>query len=210
MTRRDPPARLYLTTPARIEPETLAAAAGQALATGTVACLRLDLGAAPEDAWREAGARLRPVTETHDVALVIADHYRLVEPLGLDGVHLGSSRTPVREVRRALGGDRIVGAFAGGSRHVAMTLAEAGADYVSLGPVGEVGALGDGTRVEDDVFAWWAEMIETPVVAEGGVTVEDAARLRQWADFIVPEPGVWDAAEGVEAALARYSEALAG
>ena len=210
MTRRDPPARLYLVTPAQIEPEALAEAAGRALKTRAVACLRLDLGAAPEEAWRAAAARLRPVAEAHDVALVIAEHYRLVEPLGLDGVHLGSSRTPVREVRKALGADRIVGAFAGASRHVAMTLAEAGADYVSLGPVGEVGALGDGTRAEDALFEWWAEMIETPVVAEGGVSAEDAARLARWADFVVPDAGIWDAPEGIEAALARYAEALAG
>ncbi len=208
MTRSDTPARLYLVTPAQLAPEGFAEIAERALATRTVACLRLDLGAAPEEAWRRAAARLLPVTQAQDVALVIADHYRLVEPLGLDGVHLGSSRTQVRDVRKALGADRIVGVFAGASRHVGMTAAEAGADYVSLGPVGEVGALGDGTRAGDDLFEWWAAMIETPVVAEGGVTVADAWRLAKWADLVVPDVGVWDAPEGVEAALARYAEAL--
>lgn len=202
--------RLYLVTPARFEPGPFAALAGRALATGWVACLRLDLGAAPEAAWREAAKALLPVAQRHEVALVIADHYRLVAPLGLDGVHLGSSRTPVREVRKALGADRIVGAFAGASRHAGMAVAEAGADYVALGPVGDVGALGEGTQAADELFQWWAEMIETPVVAEGGVRPEDAARLRDWADFMVPDPGVWDAAEGVEAALERYAAVLAG
>ena len=208
MTRREAPARLYLVTPAQTAPEFLATPAERALATGLVACLRLDLGAAPEEAWRAAADRLRPVAHAQDVALVIAEHYRLVEPLGLDGVHLGSSRTPVREVRKALGRDRVVGVFAGASRHVGMTVAEAGADYVALGPVGEVGALGDGTRADDTLFRWWAEMIETPVVAEGGVTPGDAARLAQWADFVVPDVGVWDDPEGIEAALTRYAEAM--
>jgi thiamine-phosphate pyrophosphorylase len=124
-------------------------------------------------------------------------------------VHLTASRTPIREVRKALGPDRIVGAFAGTSRHIAITLAEAGADYVALGPVGETGALGDGSRAGDDLFQWWSEMIETPVVAEGGVTPADAARLAPFADFVVPDPGVWTAPEGIEAALAPYAEALA-
>ena len=90
-----------------------------------------------------------------------------------------------------------------------MTLAEAGADYVSLGPVGDTGGLGDGSRAEDELFHWWAEMIETPVVAEGGVTPSDAARLAAYADFIVPDPAVWSAPPGIETALAPYAEALA-
>lgn len=207
-TGPEPPARLYLATPPQLEPEPFKALLDRALATGQVACLRLDLGPAPEAAWRTAASALQPVAHAHDVALVIAEHHRLVEPLGLDGVHLATSRTTVREARRVLGPDRIVGAFAGASRHLAMTLAEAGADYIALGPVGEIGALGDGTRADDELFEWWSEMIETPVVAEGGVTPEDAARLADRADFVVPDLGVWDAPEGIEAALARYAEAL--
>jgi thiamine-phosphate pyrophosphorylase len=149
------------------------------------------------------------VANAREVALVIADHHRLVVPLGLDGVHLGASRVPVREVRKVLGPDRIIGGFGGVSRHIGIALAEAGADYVALGPVGETGALGDGSRAEDALFQWWAEVIETPVVAEGGVTPDDAARLSPFADFVVPDPGVWTAPEGIEAALAPYAKALA-
>jgi hypothetical protein len=143
MNGAEAPARLYLVTPVDFDPEPFAALAARALAAHGVACLRLDLGAAPEEQWRVAANHLLPVAHAHDVALVIADHHRLVAPLGLDGVHLTASRTPIREVRKALGPDRIVGAFAGTSRHIAITLAEAGADYVALGPVGETGALGD-------------------------------------------------------------------
>ncbi|MHA1528925.1 MAG: thiamine phosphate synthase [Alphaproteobacteria bacterium] len=209
MTRTAPPARLYLVTPEDFEPEPFAALVDRALAAHPVACLRLDLGAAPEEQWRVAANHLLAVAHAHDVALVIADHHRLVAPLGLDGVHLGTSRVPVREVRRALGPDRIIGAHAGISRHIGITLANAGADYVALGPVGETGALGDGSRAGDALFQWWAEVIETPVVAEGGVTPADAVRLAPFADFVVPDPGVWTAPEGIEAALAPYVEALA-
>jgi thiamine-phosphate pyrophosphorylase len=177
MSKTDAPARLYLVTPQVFEPEPFAALAGRALAAHGVACLRLDLGQAPEEMWRTAANYLLPVAHAHDVALVIAEHHRLVVPLGLDGVHLGASRTPVREVRKSLGPDRIVGAFGGATRHIAMTLAEAGADYVAIGPVNARGALGDGTLAEDSLFEWWSEMIETPSVAEGGVTPADAVRL---------------------------------
>ena len=209
MTKADTPARLYLVTPQAFEPEPFAALAGRALAAHPVACLRLDLGQAPEEKWRTAANHLLPVAHAHDVALVIAEHHRLVAPLGLDGVHLGASRTPVREVRKALGPDRIVGAYGGVTRHLAMTLADAGADYVALGPVHASGALGDGSLAGDSLFEWWSEMIETPAVAEGGVTPADAARLSAFADFVVPDPAVWSDKAGIEAALAPYAAALA-
>jgi thiamine-phosphate pyrophosphorylase len=203
------PARLYRVTPRDFEPQSFSLLVERALAAHPVACFRLDLGAAPEEQWRAAANYLLPVAHARDVALVIVDHHRLVTPLGLDGVHLAASRTPVREVRKALGADRIIGAFGGVSRHTGMTLAEAGADYVAFGPVGEPGGLGDGDRAGDEIFEWWAEMVEIPVVAEGGATPADAARLAPFADFVAPDPAVWSAPEGIEAALAPYAAALA-
>lgn len=208
MTRAAPPARLYLVTPRDFEPEPFAALADRALAAHGVACLRLDLGAAPEEQWRAAANYLLPVAHAHEVALVIVDHHRLVAPLGLDGVHLAASRTPIRDLRKALGSDRIIGAFAGVSRHIGMALAEAGADYVAFGPVGDPGGLGDGSRAESAIFEWWSEMIEIPIIAEGGATPTDAVRLARFADFVVPDPAVWSAPEGIEAALAPYAAAL--
>ena len=210
MTSHDQPARLYLVTPAKLDPERAAETLGKLLATGAVACVRLDLGEGlGEEDWIRAANHLLPACHAADVPLVIAEHHRLVAPLGLDGVHLGRSRTPLRDVRKALGRERIVGAFGGAERHRAMTLAEAGADYVSLGPLRDLDKLGDGALAGDELFAWWAEMIEVPVVAEGGVTVEDAARLAATADFFVPEPSaIWNAPDPV-AALNAFAAALA-
>ncbi len=202
-----PGERLYLVTPSQIEPETFVPLLGRALATGSVACVRLDLDAAPEADWRAAANHLLPVCHAADVPLIVAEHWRLVAPLGLDGVHLGSGRTPIREVRKALGPDRIVGAFAGTSRHLGMTLAEAGADYVVFGPVGETGFLGDADRAPDELFAWWSEMIETPCVAEGGLVEADAARLSAVADFIVPDRRFWDGPDPL-ARLSAFAAAL--
>lgn len=202
-----PPPRIYLVTPPRLDPADWAPLLARLLAGQAVACVRLDLGTAPEDDWRQAANHLIGPCHDADVPLVVAGHPRLVEPLGLDGVHLGPGGGNIRKLRKEFGPDRIIGAFAGASRHVAMSLAEAGADYVALGPVGDTGALGPEDRADDDLFAWWAEMIETPVVAEGGLTPADAARLAPHTDFIVPGPGLWQAADPV-AALAEYVAAL--
>lgn len=200
-------ARLYLITPAVFDPTAFADTLKAALDAAPVACVRLAMDGA-EPAIRRAADTLQPVCAAADVALTILDHVRLVEPHGLDGAHLSdASPAAIRKARATLGPDRIVGAHGGATRHRAMTAAEAGADYVALGPVA-AGALGDGVEADAALFDWWAEMIETPSVAEGGLTPELAAALSDSADFFAPRRSVWEAPEGPAAALRAYLKAV--
>ncbi len=89
----------------------------------------------------------------------------------------------MRKVRKDLGQDAIIGAYCHTSSHDGMTAGEAGADYVSFGPVRETG-LGTGEPATDDLFQWWSEMVEVPVIAEGALTYERAAELAGIVDFI--------------------------
>ncbi|MEM6488340.1 MAG: thiamine phosphate synthase [Pseudomonadota bacterium] len=197
------PARLYLVSPVPQAPDAdagtaLAARLEAALATGLVACLRLDLGARADDqAWTRAVNALLPICHAADVPLLATDRPALVAPLGLDGVHLVQSTASIRRLRSTLGADVIIGAWGGAERHRAMTLAEAGADYVSVGPVGPEA---------EAVYAWWSDMIETPLVAEGGVDPAAAARIGEIVDFATPDPAlVWD---DPAAALPAFAAAL--
>lgn len=200
-------ARLYLLTPRLADGAAFASDLDAALAAAPVACVRMLTAEADEAVIRRVADPLGEVCRAHDVALVLTDHFRLVRPLGLDGVHLETPRLRLRDAREALGRDAIVGAHAGASRHHGMTLAEAGADYVSFGPVVDDG-LGDGEVAEADLFHWWSEMIETPVVAEGGVTLETGAALGGVADFIAFDAPVWDHPEGAAAGAKAAAAAL--
>jgi thiamine-phosphate pyrophosphorylase len=194
-------ARIYLITPPAVDAgfaDRLAAL----LDAFDIACVRL-AGARSERDLAAAADALRPVARARDVPLVVTDHFRLAPHLGLDGVHLTDPRQ-VREARKTLGPDAIVGAFARASRHDGITAAEIGADYVSFGPVGPT-ALGDGTVAPLELFAWWSEMIEVPVVAEGALTPELAAALAGSADFLALGDELWTHPEGPEAALAGFA-----
>ena len=79
---------------------------------------------------------------------------------------------------------------------VATDQAEAGADYIAFGPVSGAG-LGDGTVAERDLFAWWSEMIEIPVVAEGGLDVSRIAQLTPYTDFFGIGEEIWSTDEPV-------------
>ncbi|MGV6848306.1 MAG: thiamine phosphate synthase [Marinibacterium sp.] len=188
--------QLYLISPPAFEPDSFVPILAGLLDQVPVACLRLALAGNDEDRLARAGDALRAVAHDRDVAIVVSDHVLLAEKLGLDGVHLTSPGRGVREARKALGPDAIVGSFAGASRHDGLVAGEAGADYVSFGPVGGAG-LGDGSRADREIFEWWSEMIEIPVVAEGGL---DAALVRDLApvsDFLAIGEEIWTADDPV-------------
>ncbi|MEX0307742.1 MAG: thiamine phosphate synthase [Ruegeria sp.] len=182
--------QIYLITPPTITLSTFPDQLSQILDGVEIACIRLALAGNDEDTIARAADACREVAHTHDVALVISNHVLLAQRLGLDGVHLDDAARSVRAARKELGPDAIVGSFCGASSHDGMTAGEGGADYVAFGPVGNA-ALGDGTRAEQDLFQWWSEMIEVPVVAEGGLTEELIRDLTPCTDFFGIGDEIW-------------------
>jgi thiamine-phosphate pyrophosphorylase len=122
------------------------------------------------------------------VAALILDDAELARALGADGVHLAEHDDPeaaYRAAREVLGGDRTVGVDAGVSRHAAMILAEAGADYVGFGAPSHLGDRDKARSRRDEMVAWWAPIFEVPCVAFDVETCEEAARLAaEGADFV--------------------------
>jgi thiamine-phosphate pyrophosphorylase len=204
MTDAEQP-QIYLITPPAFDPAPFAGRLAAVLDTHPVACLRVALASGDEDSVARAADTCREVAHARDVAVVIAQHVGLVERLGLDGVHLDGARG-VRAARKALGADAIVGAFCGASRHDGMAAGEAGADSVAFGPTGETG-LGTGERAERELFAWWSEMIELPVVAEGALDEATVAAIAPVSDFLALGDEIWRE-QDAGAALGRLMAAM--
>lgn len=194
--------QLYLMTPAGAQASTLGPQLAAVMDAFPVACLRIRAGAEEDELGRLADLA-REIAHQRDVAVVIDDHVALAQRHGLDGVHLTDGAKAVRYARRELGADAIVGSFCGNSRHEGMNAGEAGADYVSFGPVG-TSALYRGEPVELELFQWWSEMIEVPVVAEGAITRELLEQLSPVSDFIAIGPEIWTAGDPVAALTALW------
>ncbi len=182
--------QIYLVTPPNIDLDSFPDHLARVLDGAEVACLRLALAGTDEDAMARAADTLREVSHARDVAIVIADHLLMAQRLGLDGVHLSDAYRSVRATRKELGADSIVGCFCGTSRHDGMNAGEAGADYVAFGPVTRSN-LGDGSLAEPELFEWWSQMIEIPVVAEGGLDEATVRALAPHTDFFGIGEEIW-------------------
>jgi thiamine-phosphate pyrophosphorylase len=171
---------------------------GAALAAGDVAALLV----APAEALPlgpAAAAPLVAAAQQANVAALIAGDARLAEGLGADGLHVRPAMDiadQYGQARRHLGAGAIVGADCGVSRHDAMSLAEAGADYIAFGAPRHRNDRARGRVRRDALVAWWGEIFEVPCVALDVESAEEAKALKEaGADFI----GV--ALEGAPAAV---------
>ena len=209
MSRR---CRLYLITPPAI-PDLggFARAFDEAMAAGDIACLQIRLKdqtgvAAPDDHIRELTQRIIGPAQNRGIAVLINDSPELAAALHADGVHIGQTDGSYAEARRIVGPSAIVGVTCHASRHLALEAAEAGADYVAFGAFYATDTKAAAAHAEPDLLAWWQEMIETPCVAIGGVTLANARPLVEaGADFLAVSAGVWRHPQGPGAAIAGFN-----
>jgi thiamine-phosphate pyrophosphorylase len=150
-------------------------------------------------------AAARPLVEAAQragAAALLAADARLARTLGADGVHLSSDgdlAEAYAAARGILGADGVVGIDAGISRHDAMSLAEAGADYVAFGAPAHLKDRDKARSRRDELIAWWAEIFQVPCVAFDAETAEEARVLAEaGADFVALSLG-----SGLSPAAAR-------
>jgi thiamine-phosphate pyrophosphorylase len=206
-----PVCRLYLITPPVIDD---IAAFGQALkavlGAGDVAALQIRLKSATEDHIAAVTGAVLPIAHGHDVAVIMNDRPDLAVRLGCDGVHIGQDDTSYAEARRIVGAQKMVGVTCHDSRHLAMDAAEAGADYVAFGAFFPTATKDAKTRAELEILTVWQETMQTPCVAIGGITVDNARQLAEaGADFLAVCSGVWAFADGPAAAVMALNAEIA-
>ena len=123
-----------------------------------------------------------------DAAALIKDSIEMAKACKADGVHLSAGPELMVQYERArneLPSDSIVGASAELSRHTAMVVGEAGADYIAFEITSEASTQNLSQDELFDLLAWWSELFEIPCVALGATNPEHGARLAEaGADFV--------------------------
>lgn len=203
--------RLYIITPPRIDD---LAAFGRSLAhamdAGDVAALQIRLKDQPDEIIAAAVDVLMPIAHARGAAVILNDRPDLAAKLGCDGVHVGQSDLSYTGARRIMGPDAMIGVTCHDSLHLAMEAAEAGADYVAFGAFYPTTTKDAPTRADPEILTGWQSHVETPCVAIGGITADNAAPLAAaGADFLAVSAGIWAYPQGPEAAVRALNAAIA-
>lgn len=198
--------QLYLITPPKLELASFAETLARTLDADRVACLQLRLKDADADDVRRAIDVLKPIAQDRGVAFLLNDDPQLAAQSGCDGVHVGQDDMPYAEAREVVGANAIVGVTCHDSRHLAMEAAESGADYVAFGAFFPTATKTAKGRPDPEILNWWSQDMTVPVVAIGGISVENCAPLiSAGTDFLAVVAGVWEYGPGPAEAVVAFN-----
>jgi len=165
------------------------------------------------------GARLKTLIEhgqAAGVAMLVVDDIQLARTLRADGVHLrfdadGDMLEQLTEARERLGGQAIVGVEPGPSRHVAMAVGEAGADYIAF--AADTAAF-ESERDWIEIVGWWADIFEIPCVAicnpVGDLFAQAQSATHSGAEFVAAALDVATAPAAARDAVRNLDAAING
>ena len=122
---------------------------------------------------RQASA-LRTLCHSHQALLIINDDIELAAEVEADGVHLGQQDDSIVHARKRLGDYAILGISAENSLAQAHIAIDQGVDYIAFGRFFPSRTKPDAKPADLSVLSEARATFEHPIVAIGGITVDNA------------------------------------
>ena len=143
---------------------------------GGVTFLQLREKNLDEDSFYEEAVRLQAMAREYKVPFVINDNVEIAVRMNADGVHVGQDDMEAGNVRALIGPDKILGVSTQ-TVEQAVLAEQQGADYLGVGAVFPTGSKDDAVDVPLETLKAICEAVSIPVVAIGGITLENIPEL---------------------------------
>lgn len=144
---------------------------------GGVTFLQLREKDLDEENFLKEAIELKELCKEYKVPFVINDNVDIAIKMDADGVHVGQSDMEAGDVRAKLGPDKIIGVSAQ-TVEQAILAEQRGADYLGVGAVFPTGSKDDADDVSHETLKAICEAVSIPVVAIGGITLENTPQLK--------------------------------
>lgn len=160
---------------------------------------------ASKELAREQASALRELTKYAGAALIVNDDVDLAFAVSADGVHLGrddgKTLNDLSELRRHAPGQFLIGLSCYNELALAKNASVAGADYIAFGSFFPSRTKPDAIRADATLIREAKRDFSLPVVAIGGITVENAPQLlAAGADSVAVISSLFDADDIVKRA----------
>ena len=153
----------------------------------------------------EQARELARLCRLHHVPLIINDHLDLALEVDAEGLHIGAEDGSIAEARRRLGPNKILGVTCYRKIENALEAARTGASHVAFGGFFPSGVKGGSGGAPMSILGEAKRQTGLPVVAIGGITVENAPQLiAAGADSVAVITALFSAAD-IEATARQFT-----
>lgn len=181
----------------------------KALAEGGADWIQLRLKGVEFDEWLSIAKESVSICRKFNVKIIINDNVEIALRSGADGVHLGKSDLSPVEARKILGADAIIGGTANTIDDI-LGLVKMGVDYVGVGPFRYTTTKDNLSPILglDGYRSILEREITVPIIAIGGLTVDDVASLKEVGVYGVAISGDIIKSDNIKDKIFNYTEAL--
>ncbi|MCD7891684.1 MAG: thiamine phosphate synthase [Ruminococcus sp.] len=168
---------LYAVTDRRwLRDKTLASQVEKSI-KGGVTCIQLREKELDDEGFLNEALEIKKICNKYNVPFIINDNVEVALKCGANGIHVGQSDMNAGSLRRLVGEEMIIGVSAG-TVDEALEAAANGADYIGTGSVFVTSTKDDADHVTYDTLKEICSAVEIPVVAIGGITMENIQELQ--------------------------------
>ncbi len=153
---------------------------------------------------------LAALCEAHQCQLIINDDIALAKAVAAHGVHLGQGDDSIKRARDILGAGAIIGATCHTSLELALRAQAQGADYVAFGRFFTSLTKPQAPQADIEVLSAARKVLTIPIIAIGGITLENAPRLlAAGADILAVGHGLFGA-KNIKSQARQYCNIIQG
>jgi len=124
----------------------------------------------------EKARKIHKITLRKKIPLIINDRVDIAKLINAEGVHLGDDDLPVKEARRILDTEKIIGASACNLKTAKLKEKE-GADYIGLGPIFETSSKNIERPLGINILEEANEVLDIPVFPIGGINLSNLEQI---------------------------------
>ncbi|MDO5708095.1 MAG: thiamine phosphate synthase [Andreesenia angusta] len=128
------------------------------------------------DQFLEEARKIKAVCKDR-IPFIINDNIEIAKEVDADGIHIGQSDINIKEARKILGEDKIIGVSAH-TIEQAIEAEENNADYLGVGSVFPTDTKDDAENINIDILKDIVQKVNIPIVAIGGINRENIYELK--------------------------------
>ena len=130
-----------------------------------------------EEAFLKEALEIKELCRTYNVPFVINDNLDIAVKVNADGIHIGQKDMEAGYVRTIIGENKILGVSVQ-TVEQAVLAEKKGADYLGVGAVFSTSSKADADDVSFNTLKSICEAVRIPVVAIGGIGVNNILHLK--------------------------------
>ncbi len=156
--------------------ETLSDAIFQAIEGGAT-LIQLREKELSEKEFLDEAFSIKEICASKKIPLIINDNVKIAKETDVCGVHIGQSDMELKEARKILGAEKIIGVSCQ-TVEQALQAEKNGADYLGVGAIFSTSTKADADNVSISTLKEICRAVKIPVVAIGGISLQNMSQLK--------------------------------